>query len=456
MAEQAADNADGRIELTIDELAHRADVPVRTIREYQTVGVLPAPDRRGRVGIYRQKSRRPSRAHRSPATTRLFARGHPRSPRAGATVLTLGEILDSSRISSSTSTSPARPRPSNNSPSCCPHSFPTRLRNCSRPASSRRADRTATACPAPRCCNSPSTRSPPVTTRTRPRAAHDHRRCGETHHRRSVATLTDPPDTSDRDEWSSSRSRPRSARTRRRTPHHPYTGRRMGITDETACPTRCRAFLKAERARPASPTPTASTRGTGTAASARPPSQPPRPVLVPVADALLDGRSSTRRRRARHRVRLRIHNPRRRRNNRTTRNAYGIDLSAPMLDVARQRRDQAGLTNAEFAQATRRRISSQSDFDIAISRFGTMFFADPVAAFANIGLALRPHGRLCLATWQPLTANDWLTIPARRSCATAPSRKARQRDRACSANPTPRPSPRRCARPATATSNSYR
>ncbi len=40
-----------------------------------------------------------------------------------------------------------------------------------------------------------------------------------------------------------------------------------------------------------------------------------------------------------------------------------------------------------------------------------MFFADPVAAFANIGTALRPQGRLCLATWQPLAANDWLTIP---------------------------------------------
>jgi DNA-binding transcriptional MerR regulator len=40
------------LELTVDELAHRADVPVRTIREYQTIGVLPAPSKRGRVGIY--------------------------------------------------------------------------------------------------------------------------------------------------------------------------------------------------------------------------------------------------------------------------------------------------------------------------------------------------------------------------------------------------------------------
>lgn len=41
------------LELTVDQLARRAALPVRTIREYQTMGLLPAPERRGRVGIYR-------------------------------------------------------------------------------------------------------------------------------------------------------------------------------------------------------------------------------------------------------------------------------------------------------------------------------------------------------------------------------------------------------------------
>jgi DNA-binding transcriptional MerR regulator len=41
-------------ELSIDELSRRADVPVRTIREYQTMGVLPPPERRGRIGLYRR------------------------------------------------------------------------------------------------------------------------------------------------------------------------------------------------------------------------------------------------------------------------------------------------------------------------------------------------------------------------------------------------------------------
>jgi SAM-dependent methyltransferase len=40
-----------------------------------------------------------------------------------------------------------------------------------------------------------------------------------------------------------------------------------------------------------------------------------------------------------------------------------------------------------------------------------MFFDDPIAAFTNIRDALRPGGRLCIATWQPLDANAWLVIP---------------------------------------------
>lgn len=48
-------------------------------------------------------------------------------------------------------------------------------------------------------------------------------------------------------------------------------------------------------------------------------------------------------------------------------------------------------------------------YDIAISRTGTMFFADPLAAFANIATALRPGGRLLQLTWQPLAENEWLS-----------------------------------------------
>ena len=92
--------------------------------------------------------------------------------------------------------------------------------------------------------------------------------------------------------------------------------------------------------------------------------------------------------------------------------ATGIDLSAPMLDLARQRATAAGATNTNFMHADAQTHGFEPDsIDLVISRFGTMFFSDPDAAFINIGTALRPGGRLCLATWQPLAANEWLTVP---------------------------------------------
>lgn len=73
----------------------------------------------------------------------------------------------------------------------------------------------------------------------------------------------------------------------------------------------------------------------------------------------------------------------------------GIDLSAPMLSRARVRATTAGLANVTFEQGDAQvHPFKDSDFDVAISRGGVMFFTDLVAAFANIGRALRPGGRL--------------------------------------------------------------
>jgi SAM-dependent methyltransferase len=55
-------------------------------------------------------------------------------------------------------------------------------------------------------------------------------------------------------------------------------------------------------------------------------------------------------------------------------------------------------------------------YDIAMSRFGAMFFGDPVAAFTNIGRGLRPGGRLVLMSWQRLENNEWL-VAIRRALA---------------------------------------
>jgi SAM-dependent methyltransferase len=90
----------------------------------------------------------------------------------------------------------------------------------------------------------------------------------------------------------------------------------------------------------------------------------------------------------------------------------GVDLSAPMLARARAGAHGAGLTNATFEQADAQiRPFDEAAFDTAISRFGIMFFTDPVAAFGNLRRATSPGGRLAFVCWQDVTANDWLLVP---------------------------------------------
>lgn len=90
--------------------------------------------------------------------------------------------------------------------------------------------------------------------------------------------------------------------------------------------------------------------------------------------------------------------------------AVGVDVSAPMLDRARQLSDAQGLANITFQQADAQvHRFPPAHFDLGISRFGTMFFADPVAAFTNIGRALRPAARLVLLVWQERDRNEWAT-----------------------------------------------
>lgn len=92
--------------------------------------------------------------------------------------------------------------------------------------------------------------------------------------------------------------------------------------------------------------------------------------------------------------------------------ALGIDISAPMLDHARARAATAGISNARFEQADAQTHGFEpATFDVAISRFGVMFFDDPVEAFANIARALRPGGRLAFVCWQELGGNEWLLVP---------------------------------------------
>lgn len=88
----------------------------------------------------------------------------------------------------------------------------------------------------------------------------------------------------------------------------------------------------------------------------------------------------------------------------------GIDISAPMLGVARARG--AGRANIEFLEADAQVFGFEARrYELLCSRFGVMFFGDPVAAFSNLRRALTPGGRLCFACWAPLGDNPHWSIP---------------------------------------------
>lgn len=85
----------------------------------------------------------------------------------------------------------------------------------------------------------------------------------------------------------------------------------------------------------------------------------------------------------------------------------GVDLSSAMLEHGRTLAASGNVNNVSFVQADAQVYNfDPSGFDIAVSRHGTMFFADPTAAFTNIASALRPGGRLVQLTWQPLDRNE--------------------------------------------------
>jgi SAM-dependent methyltransferase len=88
----------------------------------------------------------------------------------------------------------------------------------------------------------------------------------------------------------------------------------------------------------------------------------------------------------------------------------GVDVSKQLLERARERTAADGLRNVTYELGDAQVYPFASgQFDVVISRFGTMFFGDPVAAFRNIARALRSEARLVMLVWQSHDVNEWAT-----------------------------------------------
>ncbi|HEX6756174.1 MAG TPA: methyltransferase domain-containing protein [Mycobacteriales bacterium] len=99
--------------------------------------------------------------------------------------------------------------------------------------------------------------------------------------------------------------------------------------------------------------------------------------------------------------------------------AFGVDLSGAQVVYARSL--SADLAGVAFEQADAQTYDfGAGRFDALVSQFGTMFFDDPAAAFANLARAVRPGGRLTMVVWAAFEDNEWVTAMVRALAGDAP------------------------------------
>jgi SAM-dependent methyltransferase len=91
--------------------------------------------------------------------------------------------------------------------------------------------------------------------------------------------------------------------------------------------------------------------------------------------------------------------------------ALGVDTSGALLAEARRQAAAAGVDSVEFLEADAQvHPFEEAAFDAVISRHGIMFFEDPEAAFANLGRAVRPEGRLVIVCPGDPLQTEWVTV----------------------------------------------
>ena len=88
----------------------------------------------------------------------------------------------------------------------------------------------------------------------------------------------------------------------------------------------------------------------------------------------------------------------------------GVDCCDAFLDLARKDAESAGLSNVRFVRADAEVSLPHGAFDFVFARFGTMFFANPVAGLRNMRKALRPGGRMVHIVWRDRADNPWLSM----------------------------------------------
>ena len=89
----------------------------------------------------------------------------------------------------------------------------------------------------------------------------------------------------------------------------------------------------------------------------------------------------------------------------------GIDCCESFLAKGRRDAAESGLRNVRFVAADVQTYPFKPEFDFCFSRFGMMFFSNPVAALRNVSAALKPGGRLMFVTWRAIEHNPWLAVP---------------------------------------------
>lgn len=107
----------------------------------------------------------------------------------------------------------------------------------------------------------------------------------------------------------------------------------------------------------------------------------------------------------------------------------GVDISVPLIGVARRRAEEAGLGTCRFIAADAQTYAFEpAAFDAIISRFGVMFFVDPVAAFVNLRRTARPDAGLAFVTWRGAEENPFMTAAERAAAPLLPELPARDPD----------------------------